>query len=342
VRRAIEAVAGGQWPEMSKAAEDNCREDSLNAARRWAERLSGPGDYLHVLTARLARLAKLENQFQAALEAEKLASLAEFAAGAGHEINNPLTVITGRAQMLLQSETHPQRRRDLALISAQALRVYEMIADMRLFARPPRPQLEPVELASVIRRAVESLQEQAHQQQTQIITSLPEEPITLQADPTQLIVAVRAMVQNSLEALGHGGQVEVSAVLADATTTHEPSADGVPMPVSLQPRAGAPQDDRRPALADEPELPASPGLDTACGRAPKQVEITITDNGPGITPEERRHIFDPFFSARQAGRGLGMGLSKCWRIVTNHGGSIEVTSQPGQGATFRIRLPVEP
>jgi len=69
--------------------------------------------------------------------------------------------------------------------------------------------------------------------------------------------------------------------------------------------------------------------------------LTIADNGPGITAEERRHIFDPFFSARQAGRGLGMGLSKCWRIVTNHGGSVEVESQPGQGATFRIRLPVE-
>ncbi len=67
--------------------------------------------------------------------------------------------------------------------------------------------------------------------------------------------------------------------------------------------------------------------------------ISVTDDGPGITPDERRHIFDPFFSARQAGRGLGLGLSKCWRIVTNHGGKIEVESAPGQGAGFVITLP---
>jgi len=68
-------------------------------------------------------------------------------------------------------------------------------------------------------------------------------------------------------------------------------------------------------------------------------EITVRDDGPGITPEVRRHIFDPFYSGREAGRGLGFGLSKTWRIVTEHGGQIEVDSQPGHGATFTIRLP---
>jgi signal transduction histidine kinase len=72
---------------------------------------------------------------------------------------------------------------------------------------------------------------------------------------------------------------------------------------------------------------------------PGEVEIRVADNGPGILPEHRRHLFDPFYSSRQAGRGLGFGLSKCWRIVTNHGGRIEVQSEPGQGATFTIRLP---
>jgi signal transduction histidine kinase len=70
------------------------------------------------------------------------------------------------------------------------------------------------------------------------------------------------------------------------------------------------------------------------------VRISIRDSGPGIRPEERRHLFDPFYSARQAGRGLGLGLSKAWRIVANHGGRIEVQSEPGQGATFIISLPV--
>lgn len=65
----------------------------------------------------------------------------------------------------------------------------------------------------------------------------------------------------------------------------------------------------------------------------------ISDTGPGISPEIREHLFDPFFSGREAGRGLGFGLSKCWRIVTQHGGKITVSSQPVQGAMFTIYLP---
>ena len=78
----------------------------------------------------------------------KLAALAEFAAGAGHEINNPLTVISGRAQLLLRGETDPQRRRDLAVIHVQAMRITEMIADLRLFATPPELQRQQVDVAA--------------------------------------------------------------------------------------------------------------------------------------------------------------------------------------------------
>ncbi|MFV1966468.1 MAG: sensor histidine kinase [Pirellulaceae bacterium] len=69
------------------------------------------------------------------------------------------------------------------------------------------------------------------------------------------------------------------------------------------------------------------------------VEIVVRDSGPGILPEQRRHMFDPFYSGREAGRGLGLGLSKCWRIVSLHGGRIDVESEPGRGTTFVIRLP---
>jgi hypothetical protein len=69
------------------------------------------------------------------------------------------------------------------------------------------------------------------------------------------------------------------------------------------------------------------------------VQITVADNGPGIPPDIRPKIFDPFFSGREAGRGLGFGLSKAWRLVTLHGGTIEVGETPGGGATFVTQLP---
>lgn len=67
-------------------------------------------------------------------------------------------------------------------------------------------------------------------------------------------------------------------------------------------------------------------------------EITVADNGPGIPSDIRPKIFDPFFSGREAGRGLGFGLSKAWRLVTLHGGTIELRETSGGGATFVIRL----
>jgi signal transduction histidine kinase len=69
-------------------------------------------------------------------------------------------------------------------------------------------------------------------------------------------------------------------------------------------------------------------------------EIAVRDDGPGISDEVRRHMFDPFFSGREAGRGLGFGLSKCWRIVTEHGGQIVVNQPSGGGAEIDIRLPL--
>jgi signal transduction histidine kinase len=68
-------------------------------------------------------------------------------------------------------------------------------------------------------------------------------------------------------------------------------------------------------------------------------EIAVHDNGPGISDDVRRHMFDPFFSGREAGRGLGFGLSKCWRIVTDHGGRVFVERQSGGGTEMSIRLP---
>ncbi|MCA9145670.1 MAG: HAMP domain-containing histidine kinase [Planctomycetaceae bacterium] len=73
--------------------------------------------------------------------------------------------------------------------------------------------------------------------------------------------------------------------------------------------------------------------------AEDSVELSVTDTGPGIPMEVRKHLFDPFYSGREAGRGLGFGLSKCWRIVELHGGSIEVGENTNEYTRFTIRLP---
>ncbi len=67
--------------------------------------------------------------------------------------------------------------------------------------------------------------------------------------------------------------------------------------------------------------------------------VSVTDNGPGLSDKDRVHLFDPYYSGREAGRGLGFGLCKCWRIVSGHGGRIEVDSVPDVATTFRVFLP---
>jgi signal transduction histidine kinase len=70
--------------------------------------------------------------------------------------------------------------------------------------------------------------------------------------------------------------------------------------------------------------------------------VSVTDNGPGLSDRDRAHLFDPFYSGRDAGRGLGFGLCKCWRLVNGHGGWIEVDSVRDRATTFRVFWPDVP
>lgn len=236
--------------------------------------------------ARLDRLESLEQSFASTLEVEKLASLAELAAGAGHEINNPLGVITGRAELLLRGEAHPERRHDLAVIHTQALRVRTLISDLMLFARPPQLRRALTDLGALVDGVAQELQPRAQSRGVEWSIEHTSAPLVAEIDAVQIEVALRALLDNALEATPAGGRIAVTL-----------------------------------------------------GARGAWAQLTVADSGPGIPDEVRCHVFDPFYSGRQAGRGLGFGLAKCWRIVTLHGGTIEAASAAGEGATFLVELP---
>lgn len=233
---------------------------------------------------------------EARLRELKLEAMAEFAAGAGHEINNPVATIAGRAALLLKSETDPERRRALETIGGQAYRIRDMIGDAMTFARPPEPRCQCLSAGSVIREAIEQLKRSPLADSGTIEMEV-DESIELDADPEQFRVVVSCLLKNSLEAVERfgGGQIRLSLQAESKAAT----ADG--------------------------------GEDWAL--------LTVSDDGPGLNEVEREHLFDPFFSGRQAGRGLGFGLSRCWRIVRMHGGEIDVQCPEGSGLEIRIRWP---
>lgn len=229
------------------------------------------------------------------LESRKMAALAEFAAGAGHEINNPLATIAGRVQILLRGESDPGRRQNLATIGAQALRVRDMIGDLMLFARPPVPGPARLLLNDASRAIVERFREQSKDRSCQL--SLRETgAVWATADPTQFNLVLSELIRNSLNA------IEIAA--------------------------------------DAGEIRVGLARSTLAGKC--YAVISVTDNGAGLSEKDRAHLFDPFYSGREAGRGLGFGLSKCWRIVTNHGGWIEFESVHHVATTFRVFWPVDP
>ncbi len=87
------------------------------------------------------------------------------------------------------------------------------------------------------------------------------------------------------------------------------------------------------------ELPDGGRIDIEGGQSGEQVMLKITDSGPGVSEEQIRHLFDPFYTASSSGRGTGLGLTLSYYIMKEHGGSIEVQSEQGRGATFVLVFP---
>lgn len=231
--------------------------------------------------------AREQRRFDRAVAAARLEGLRELAYGAGHEINNPLANIASRAQALLLDEADPERRRRLATIVDQSFRARDMIGGLMLFARPPRPRPEAVDVSGLVAAAIESVRPVASARGARLEYSPLPVPFDVIVDPVQIEEVVRVVAVNAIEAVLAGGRVVLSVMRA---------ADG------------------------------------GC-------EIAIADDGRGMTAEALRRAFDPFYSGREAGRGIGLGLPKAWRLVEANGGGIVVDSRPGQGTRVAIRLP---
>jgi signal transduction histidine kinase len=234
-----------------------------------------------------SRLAQNHLQDQQQLQEEKLAALAEFAAGASHEINNPLAVISAQAQHLLKSEESLERAKGLERIITQAKRIHTLLRDLLLYARPPEPAYKPVNVRALVQAAMAKVADLALAREVRLETEHISSRLKATLDADLIEMALVCLLQNAIAAAPGQGWVRVRVVTENSSS----------------------------------------------------VTFLVEDNGPGIPPEVRAHLFDPFYSGRKAGRGPGLGLSKVWRIAQLHGGSIDYVAPPPQPTQFRLRLP---
>ena len=273
-------VCGGGRPFAVDGREGAAEE--LAAAVPGEQRTHGPLTVVGGLEGEPAALELLGLQ-AAAMDAAaldtRLASMAELAAGAGHEVNNPLATIAGRAAALAKGEADPERKASLDAILAQAFRGRDMIGDLMLFARPPEPHPERVSVAEAVAEALAEFRGDFEARGLRVAGDRDPDAVAW-ADRTQLAVVVSELLRNAL-------RFAAGEVVVDVTPAGE------------------------------------------------DVRLRVRDDGPGVEGEARRHLFDPFYSGRQAGRGLGFGLPKCWRIVTGHGGAVRLRD----AATFEVLWP---
>jgi signal transduction histidine kinase len=234
-----------------------------------------------------AARARERRCFERRVAEARLEGLRELAYGAGHEINNPLANIASRAQALLLDEVDAERRRRLATIVDQSFRARDMIGGLMLFARPPKPRPEAVDVSGLVAAAIDAVQPVAAARGARLEYSPLPVPLDVVVDRVQIEEVIRVVAVNAIEAVSAGGRVVLSVIR---------------------------------------------GAEGGC-------EIAIADDGRGMTAEALRRAFDPFYSGREAGRGIGLGLPKAWRLVEANGGGIVVDSRPGQGTRVAIKLP---
>ncbi len=253
-----------QWPKIS-AEDDN----------GWCSRDVTGGSMLQQLARLAQRQHSLEHSFDERLHKSKLGALKQLAYGLSHEINNPLANISTRAQQLQRGETDPTREAILQRIVDQVYRAHEMIADLMFYANPPTANHQDCDLNEVVRRVSQDFDEEVTRQAIRLEVKACHEPAIAKVDSTMIGEALRALLRNSIDAIGCEGTIVVSLV----------------------PDAG-------------------------------RWLIHIADSGPGLSDLARQHAFDPYFSGREAGRGLGLGLCRAYRIAKLHDGEITLAGGP--------------
>jgi len=241
------------------------------------------------LRARMEAQRSAENRL---IQAAKLAAVGEMAAGIAHELNNPLTSVTGFAELVLEDMPEgSESRKDLETVMREALRARDVVRRLLDFARQSESIRARASLNEVVEDVVALSRHLIHMSGIELKIDLEKDLPWVLIDSNQMKQVLINLVHNALQAMPDGGEMEIKTSNSSRSN-----------------RAW--------------------------------VIVSVQDTGVGIPQLEQARIFEPFYTTKGNQGGTGLGLSVTYGIITDHGGQIDVVSQPGAGAKFTVWLPL--
>ncbi|MBE0671217.1 MAG: GAF domain-containing protein, partial [Anaerolineales bacterium] len=241
------------------------------------------------LNARMEAQQSAENRL---LQAAKLAAVGEMAAGIAHELNNPLTTVTGFSEIVLDElSTDSPHRTELEMVLQEARRASGVVRRLLDFSRQGERVRARADINEVVNDVIALTRHLILTNDVLLTLALDETLPWISIDTNQIKQVLLNLIHNALQAMKGGGELTVSTY---------------------------------PARRE--------GRDW--------IVMSVKDSGMGISPEDQSRIFEPFFTTKGDRGGTGLGLSVTYGIVTDHGGTIEISSVPGHGSTFDVWLPL--
>jgi two-component system, cell cycle sensor histidine kinase and response regulator CckA len=235
-------------------------------------------------------------------QSQKLEALGRLAGGVAHDFNNLLAIMKGHLETLADElgPSHPSLRRTMQ-IAAAADRAAAVTQQLLAFSRMQVMQPRVISLNTVV-HDMGTLLKPLVGENIDFSLELDTNLGNVRADPTQMEQVLLNLVVNACDAMPAGGTLVV--------------------------KTGNVEFDQAWACTDPPLL------------AGRYATLSVTDTGPGMDAETQAHIFEPFFTTKRLGQGTGLGLATAYGIVKQSNGYLGVKSEPGQGASFQVYLPV--
>jgi signal transduction histidine kinase len=236
------------------------------------------------------------------VQSEKLAAVGQLAAGIAHEIRNPLTSIKMIVQLLRRRLQEDETGREsVQAVLDEINRLEIVISGLLDFARPMEMVLKPANVADVMNDVLKLMEADLRHRKIEFVKRMDETLPEIMLDEDKMKQVFMNLILNSMQAMPEGGKLIVKVNSQQSTVNR-----------GLETR--------------------DHGLET------NKVRVEISDTGIGMSPEVLAHAFEPFFSTKSGGTGLGLANVK--KIMEQHGGKLEMESTEGQGTRVIIGFPI--